>query len=810
MSSFRGLRASVVLALVVGAAVFTPGLLLRGDPKADWFFPSFSMLAITLLVVTAALGSLDATLRRDSRSLPVILLAAFGLVAWIAHLAAFVAISPASGGEGSPLARWIFAVITVSTPAILALTLLHWPSSLERPVASVMRAALAGLGLGLLGVVVAVGLTGLFPASAQQLLQVAMGCLGLLSVAGGLGLLVSGHRGDERIASGVAAGLVVSAFASAGLIAQTATDLPMWYATEILAALPFAALLAGQLSIYERSVRSERASEARLRAIFEGSAMGIALLDGRGRMIEVNSKTEEITGYDRGELRGTVFADILARPLTPAEQAAFGEMRRGLRSELETDVCMRTKAGQERWLRLIVSRFPSASPGGPYFVAMGHDITEQRRFQAELEDASQRLATAERMRGGVELVSELASSLDPAQIARRFVKRAVAAIDADRCTLFRTTGDGMIAEASFDGWRELPWVGRGFQMDYMLSQPLVRAALESRQAVLGGPLELDDLTRGYGDLISGVRHTAVLPLLVGDEVAGLLIISRLADPAFSAEDLDILRLIGSVAALALHNARIYAGAKEASMAKTLFLNMAAHELRTPLTVVLGYLSLLLEGTLGPPSDAWRPTIELLEAKTRELGGLVDGILVAASLEEGPIGLTLDRLDVQAVLESAVRRIQPRARLSRSEVQLEMPATGLGVQAHRESLDRILDNLLNNAILYSPPAGMVQIRAAGINGSVAITVTDQGVGIPVDMRERIFERLVRLDQPRLGYPPGSGLGLYISRSLAERMNGSLVLASSTPGQGSTFELRLPVAHPEERRRRRRRAPAVRRA
>jgi signal transduction histidine kinase len=278
---------------------------------------------------------------------------------------------------------------------------------------------------------------------------------------------------------------------------------------------------------------------------------------------------------------------------------------------------------------------------------------------------------------------------------------------------------------------------------------------------------------------------------VGDELGGLLLLSRVQGEAFTADDLEMLRLIGDVAALALRNARLFAGTQEASQAKSLFLNMAAHELRTPLTVILGYVSLLLEGSLGPPSDAWRPSLELLDGKTRELATLVDGILIAARLEEGPIGLPLEPIDLRDVVGDALVRLQPRARLTHAEVISELPETSLVVEAHRESLDRIIDNLLNNALAYSATQPRVRLRAGSLDHEAVVAVDDEGVGIPAEMTERIFERLVRIDQPELGYPPGTGLGLYISRALAERMSGSLVLARSEPGTGSTFELRLPL-------------------
>jgi len=119
-----------------------------------------------------------------------------------------------------------------------------------------------------------------------------------------------------------------------------------------------------------------------------------------------------------------------------------------------------------------------------------------------------------------------------------------------------------------------------------------------------------------------------------------------------------------------------------------------------------------------------------------------------------------------------------------------------VKADREQLGRIVDNLINNALTYTTGPPWVRITVTD-SEEPRLTVEDRGIGIASEHRERVFERFFRVDDPSVGPQPGTGLGLYISRELAQRHSGSLVLDRSEPGRGSTFILRLPPPTTAER-------------
>ncbi|TME57565.1 MAG: GAF domain-containing protein [Chloroflexi bacterium] len=234
---------------------------------------------------------------------------------------------------------------------------------------------------------------------------------------------------------------------------------------------------------------------------------------------------------------------------------------------------------------------------------------------------------------------------------------------------------------------------------------------------------------------------------------------------------------------------LFAEAQEASKSKSAFLSMAAHELRTPLSVITGYLSMLQDGTLTP--DKWERPLRVLMGKATELNSIVDDLLTAARIEGGTVPTDAKTLDLREMARQAMARAEARAVLLRAEIDYGEPEEPVAVTADREQLARIIDNLINNALTYS--AGRPWVRLTVVTeGGPALIIEDRGVGIPRDKQDKIFERFFRIDDPGLGPQPGTGLGLFISRELAERHGGSLTLEASEVGKGSTFVLRLPPA------------------
>ena len=420
----------------------------------------------------------------------------------------------------------------------------------------------------------------------------------------------------------------------------------------------------------------------------------------------------------------------------------------------------------------------------------GLALRSNRLLREATSSREEATRTARRLGIGVDVAADLASSLDPAEVGTRLLTHAAKAVDANRGVLCRLQGKELVVES-------------GFAVDpTSASAPGTRIAIPSSGFVeeslrLEHPVTASAPGTALGlsamdiDTMRSQRHALSVPLVLGGTTTGLFVLWRSVDTPFGDGDIAVVQTIANVAVLALQNARLFSGVEGASAAKTMFLNMAAHELRTPLTVISGYLAMLAEGSI-PPEMASAKVYPMMRQKTEELARLVDGLLVAARLErdtQPPIEED-EPIDISEAAREAVQRVRPRAGLLGAEVSLDLPGETVLAPADTESLARILDNLLNNALTYTTGKPWVRVSVGQDERSVTIAVTDHGLGIPDDKREAIFERLVRVDRPEIGYPSGTGLGLYISRELARKQGGSLVLAESNPGEGSTFVLSFP--------------------
>jgi PAS domain S-box-containing protein len=228
---------------------------------------------------------------------------------------------------------------------------------------------------------------------------------------------------------------------------------------------------------------------------------------------------------------------------------------------------------------------------------------------------------------------------------------------------------------------------------------------------------------------------------------------------------------------------------ESERLKSEFFALVSHELRTPLTSIIGYLELILEEEAGEVPGEQRQFLSVIERNARRLLRLVGDLLFVAQVEAGTLSLDLREVDLEAVVLDAVEGARPLAEQAGVELSAETEPLP-PFDGDPDRLSQVIDNLVTNAVKFTPAGGRIAVRATRRNGSVVITVTDTGVGIAEGDQDRLFERFYRAQSANDAAVQGIGLGLSIVRAIARGHRGE-VSCTSELGRGTTFTVELPI-------------------
>jgi signal transduction histidine kinase len=300
----------------------------------------------------------------------------------------------------------------------------------------------------------------------------------------------------------------------------------------------------------------------------------------------------------------------------------------------------------------------------------------------------------------------------------------------------------------------------------------------------------DEEHAGYLRIL-GLRSVLIVPLIARDTVLGALTLVR-SDPAraFGPGDLPITRELAARAAVAVDNARLLNDATEALRLRDDFLAIASHDMRTPLAAILGYLQLAqrrLEASDAPNRGKLAEYLASAEATTNRLTGLVTDLMDVSLLRSGqPLPLeraTIDLTELASRIVDLHRRLAPDYTLG-----LNAGDDPVLVDTDARRLERVLDNLIGNAVKFSPSGGEIAVTVTATDEHACLMVIDHGRGIPEEELGGIFERYRRASNA-LGVR-GTGLGLAGSREIVRQLGGEIEVASRL-GEGSTFTVRLPL-------------------
>lgn len=342
---------------------------------------------------------------------------------------------------------------------------------------------------------------------------------------------------------------------------------------------------------------------------------------------------------------------------------------------------------------------------------------------------------------------------------------------------------------------------KDFTVRYFTDNPNVcilddfRLEVEQEREIIEGKKAAGDFIRQHAIKQAVLKKLTTLgvaiaiPLHLNSQPLGLVLLSeKLSGERFSAQDLTLLDLVGAQAISSIQKAKLFEG----DQMKSEFVSIASHELLTPISAIEGYLSMILEENIGKVDPQARDYLNKVYTSAKRLSLLIKDLLSVSRIESGKMKIDLQQLDMAKMITDTIDQLKFVAADKKLSIQFMKPEKDLPpVWADPDRTMQVLVNLVSNAIKYTP-SGKVTVTAHSDRhtGLVSISVEDTGLGMNKTQMAHLFTKFYRVDTPETSGIGGTGLGLYITKSIIEKMGGTIT-CKSTPGHGSTFSFTLPI-------------------
>lgn len=295
-----------------------------------------------------------------------------------------------------------------------------------------------------------------------------------------------------------------------------------------------------------------------------------------------------------------------------------------------------------------------------------------------------------------------------------------------------------------------------------------------------------------------IHSLMTVPIRTERQPLGVLRVGSFKRDFFSKEHLELLKVIAGEAAVvvetAILNRRLAENAERLGTLNRIkddFVSMVSHEFKTPLTTIMGFISVMLEGDTGPLTEQQRKFLTVTKNAVKRLEALVTELLDLSRLEGG-VKMELSRINLAGLLRTSVEGLRAQAEGAGKELVCDIPESLPWAMGDEKWLHLVMDNLVSNAVKFTRPGGKVRVSIADKGDFIMTSVADDGVGIPPEDQEHIFEKFYRARNAQV---PGSGLGLAISREIVVK-HGGKIWFESEPGKGTKFHFVVSAARQKE--------------
>jgi signal transduction histidine kinase len=305
-------------------------------------------------------------------------------------------------------------------------------------------------------------------------------------------------------------------------------------------------------------------------------------------------------------------------------------------------------------------------------------------------------------------------------------------------------------------------------------------------------------------LTSPIKSAYLAKLVTRQKLVGVMIVGS-GGPAsdFGSPDINLLERLAEAVGIAIDNKLLFeenqqvllqlkkanSRLKELDHTKDEFISMASHQLRTPLTSIKGYLSMVLEGDVGPVTKKEREMIQTAFDSAERMVFLIADLLNVSRLQSGKFVIENKPTDLSKMLEGEVNQLQETARNHHLTLTYKKPARFPMANLDDTKIRQVVMNFLDNAIYYTPSGGSIEVALEATPDSLNYTVTDNGLGVPKAEQHHLFSKFYRAGNARKMRPDGTGLGLFMAKKVIVAQGGAIIF-KSTEGKGSTFGFSFP--------------------
>ncbi len=576
----------------------------------------------------------------------------------------------------------------------------------------------------------------------------------------------------------------------------------------------------------KRAEEEAKRTQAFLDSIVENIPIMIFVKDARDlRFVRWNKAGAELVGFSHEEMIGKTDHDLF-----PKEQADYfvAQDRLVLSRKRLVDFPEEPIQTRHRGIRILHTlKVPILdSEGVPqYLLGISEDITERKQAEEALRRAHDELEmrvqerTAELLNANRALQAEIAErTRAEAEIQRR--NQDLAALNMIATTIGQSSGLDQILSATLEcalrvmdmdaGWVQLlDDDGKHLTLAAYrgIPEPVAARIKRVRLPVDGAPQRTEaSPSLQIGEVLEMVRHMIQssqpdmaftltgVPIQSKDKVLGVLGSISHRSQVLSANRMQLLTTIGHQIGIAVENARLAQQAAEVKILREVdrlrseLIANVSHELRTPLGLIKISASSLLMDDAEFDRETQRKFLLSISEETAKLERIVEHLLDLGRIESGRLSLDKHLTDLGQLISNTITSMG--ALSSQHRLVTQLPAEPLVARVDAKRIEQVLRNLLDNAIKYSPNGGTITVQAHWDNQHIVVTVSDEGIGIPAEEWDRIFERFHRVENEVTRRLRGAGLGLAVCRGIVEA-HGGRIWVESQPGAGSTFCFTLPT-------------------